>query len=330
VTFGSNVHILENRLLKVVILPDNGGKLASIKCQRTEAEFLLSGSRYERVADFGPLARFEESDCAGWDECLPTVSASGPLAGADSAPDHGDFWRFPWNVLSKNRPNEITLEANGFSRPLRFRKRISLEANELTISYEIENTGNSRVEILYASHPLFCIHAEDEIVLPSEITALTLLESRGNRIGAPGDTVSWPLHCYDGFTFDLQTVGQVTDRTAEMLYSGHLTRGVAGLYRKSSGHGLMLRFATTDLPYLGLWLCCGGWPENDHLSSRQYALAFEPTTAPRGSLSDAIRASQARALGVGEVFSFSLRLSIVGCENEMTGQQFREVCAASS
>lgn len=329
-TMGANVHILENHLLKVVILPDNGGKLASIKCQRTETEFLLRGSRYERVAAFGPLSRFEESDCAGWDECLPTVSPSRPMDGVRSIPDHGDFWRFPWNVVSMNASNELFLEAYGFSLPLRFRKRISLEANELTICYEIENTGDAQVEILYASHPLFCIDAKDQIVLPGEITSLTLLESRDNRIGAPGAKVSWPMHRREGFTFDLQTVGQLTDRTADMLYSGRLTQGFAGLYRNSSGHGLILRFDSADLPYLGLWLCYGGWPENDHLSSWQYALAFEPTTAPHGSLSEAIRASQARTLGVGEVFSFSLQLSIAGCENKITGQQFRKLCASSS
>jgi hypothetical protein len=327
-TIGANVHILENHLLKVVILPDNGGKLASIKCQRTETEFLLRGSRYERVAEFGPFARFEESDCAGWDECLPTVSASRPMGGGASIPDHGDFWRLPWNIVPTNAPNELSLEAYGFSRPLRFRKLISLEANELTICYEIENTGYAQVEILYASHPLFCIDAKDQIVLPSEITTLTLLESRGNRIGAPGDKVSWPMHRHEAFTFDLQTVGQLTDRTAEMLYSGRLTRGVAGLYRNVSRHGLLLRFDTADLPYLGLWLCYGGWPENGPLSSWQYALAFEPTTAPHGSLSDAICALQARTLGVGEVFSFSLHLSIAGCENKITSQQFQELCAS--
>ena len=327
-TMGTNVHILENHLLKVVVLPDNGGKLASISCQRTKTEFLLRGSRYERVAEFGPFAGFEESDCAGWDECLPTVSASRPMGDVASIPDHGDFWRFPWNVLSANAPNEVSLEAYGFSRPLRFRKRISLEANELTICYEIENTGDGQVEILYAPHPLFCIGAKDQIVLPTEITNLTLLESRGNRIGAPGAKISWPIHRHEGFTFDLQTVGRLTDRTADMLYSGRLTRGVAGLYRNSSGHGLILRFDTADLPYLGLWLCYGGWPENDRPSSWQYAVAFEPTSAPHGSLCDAICASQARTLGVDEVFCFSLHLSIAGCENKITGRQFQEICAS--
>ena len=327
-TMEANVRILENHLLKVVILPDNGGKLASIQCQHTQTEFLLRGSRYERVAEFGPFARFEESDCAGWDECLPTVSASRQMVGVGSVPDHGDFWRFPWNIVSTNAPNELILEAYGFSQPLRFSKRISLEANELTIDYEIENTGDASVELLYAAHPLFCIDAKDQIVLPSEITSLTLLESRGNRIGAPRDTVSWPMHRYGRVTFDLQTAGQLADRTADMLYSGRLKRGVAGLYRNLSGHGLILRFDSADLPYLGLWLCYGGWPENDRPSSWQYALAFEPTTAPHGSLSDAICASQARTLGVGEVFSFSLHLSIAGCENRITEQQFQDLCAA--
>jgi galactose mutarotase-like enzyme len=325
---GANVYILESSLLKVAILPDNGGKLASIKCQRTQTEFLLPGSLYERIAEFGPFAHFHESDCAGWDECLPTVSPCGPEGTMGAVPDHGDFWRFPWQVVSNDTSNEISLQANGFSMPLCFRKHISLKQNDLTIRYEIENTGNAPVEILYASHPLFCIDAKDTIVLPNEITDLTLLESRGNRIGSPEATVSWPIHRYEGSTFDLRTTGQMSDRTAEMLYSNRLTRGVAGLYRNLSGHGVVLRFDTAAIPYLGLWLCYGGWPDDDRSSSLQHAIALEPTTAPYGSLRDAVRASQARRVEVGEVFSFSLRLLITGCEEPMTEQQFQELCAA--
>lgn len=84
--------------LSVDLLPDNGGRVASIRCKRTGTEFLLSGSNYSAKASFTSEMQFEESDCAGMDECLPTVSISQPGSTEGSAPDHGDLWRHSWRV----------------------------------------------------------------------------------------------------------------------------------------------------------------------------------------------------------------------------------------
>jgi galactose mutarotase-like enzyme len=326
---GTDIFALENQFLKVVVLPQNGGKVASIKCTRTDTEFLLPGSQYDKVAEYGVHALFEASDCAGWDECLPTVSISGADTPGGSAPDHGDFWRIPWTLCAIPSVNEICIEAKGDSRPLSFRKQITLDSTELHIKYSITNLSAIPVGFLYASHPLFCIDPGDRIVLPNEIDSLRLIESRGLRIGKNGDRISWPIHFHDGVSFDLRRTGYATDRTAEMLYTNQLIQGSAGLYRTQLGQGVILSFDTTVLPYLGLWTSYGGWPEWSG-NSLQYAIALEPTTAPHGSLRDASRALKERILNAAETFSFSLRLAILGCENRITYAQFQEQFARTS
>ena len=307
-----------------MVLPQNGGKVASIKCIRTGTEFLLPGSQYDKVAEYGSQALFEVSDCAGWDECLPTVSLSGPDTPGGSAPDHGDFWRIPWTLCDIPSANEICIEASGNSRPLSLRKRITLNSTELHIQYSITNLSAIPLGFLYASHPLLCINPGDRILLPSEVSSLKLIESRGLRIGKNGDKVSWPIHFHNGVSFDLRRVGTATEGAAEMLYTNRLKRGSAGLYRTQIGQGLIFGFDTTALPYLGLWTSYGGWPESSVGCSPQYAIALEPTTAPHGSLYDASRTSKERTLGGAEIFSFSLRLGIFGCENRITYAQFQE------
>lgn len=297
------VYCLRSRELAVTLLPANGGKIASIKSLPVGTEFLLSGARPERVADYPLDAGFEESDCAGWDECLPSVSASGAETPGGAVPDHGDFWRLPWTVLSASA-NQLTLRADGLSRPLRFTRSFAVSEAELRIAYAVENIGNTAMPYLYAAHPLFAVDAGDRILLPREVHGLRLHDSLNARLKAP---VGWPQTEAAGSAIALDTVGAASDGTAEMLYTPRLRRGFCGLYRKRAQQGLTVSFPVEWLPYLGMWLCCGGWPE---AGEKQYAVALEPTVAPCGSLAQAIREGLAPVLDAGEVRTFLLKVQL--------------------
>src|ERR1039458_7185807 len=88
----------------VTVLPDLGGKIASIRLHGRE---LLQ-------APLAPLALrtqtlpFDASDASGWDECLPSVAACTveTSTGNSQIPDHGDLWRVIWqSVDSKTQPS---------------------------------------------------------------------------------------------------------------------------------------------------------------------------------------------------------------------------------
>jgi hypothetical protein len=85
-----------------------------------------------------------------------------------------------------------------------------------------------------------------------------------------------------------------------------------------------LRFDTAKLPYLGLWLCYGGWPD-DEMLPRQYAVAFEPTVAPWGTLSTASENHQAPVLAARDSFEFTVVLERIG-DMTLTFDQFAVRC----
>jgi len=137
--------------------------------------------------------------------------------------------------------------------------------------------------------------------------------SLGDRIGRAGEWLDWPIvnRCDEPVALD--AAGEISDETAEMLYTDRLTRGICALYRGRNHQALVIRFDTALLPYLGLWLCNGGWPEGQ-TSGKQYAMAVEPTVAPYGSLAQAIAAKAAPVLQPGNDFSFSLQMVVLGCD----------------
>jgi hypothetical protein len=97
--------------------------------------------------------------------------------------------------------------------------------------------------------------------------------------------------------------------TAEMFYTPRIQDGLCGIYREASGQVLEVSFDTSRLPYLGLWLCYGGWP-GDGDEPRQYAVALEPTTSPCNTLANAQRTNTAISLTAGETYDWEILFTV--------------------
>jgi hypothetical protein len=300
---------LRNELIAVQIVSAEGARLQSLRCVRSGLEFLLRDARTAIGAypEPGREVRFIQGAASGMDECLPTVAPC--FLDGQQIPDHGDFWQIKWTVLEASS-DRARMVADGFSRPLRFEKTVRLCGPEVWFDSCVTNIGDCDTAFLYAAHPLLAVERGDRIVLPLECRSLTLFDSRQGRLGRIGDQVSWPA----------ANLGEVAETrvdildgpeagTAEMLYTDRLQQGWCGLYRGRQKQGIAIRFDTAKLPYMGLWICCGGWPE-DAGPAPQYAFAPEPTTAPCGSLLEAIHQKAAVTLQPGGSFCFSMQLCV--------------------
>ncbi len=317
-------HLLENEFLRVRLVREEGGRVASITSKDSSLEFLLHSQPGRGRCKPGMQAAFRDGACAGIEECLPSVGACGSGTEGGPVPDHGDFWQLAWKVEGAPDESSQRLMATGFSRTLRFRKRARLRGRTLYLDYSVENTGDKPTSFLYACHPLLAVDVGDRVVLPEEVTRLSLNSSRGDRLGEAGRTIDWPL-VLPGV--DLSRVLARSAGVADMLYTARLRSGCCGLYRSSAQQGIAVRFDTAHLPYLGLWLCYGGWPE-DGPEPRQYAVALEPTTAPQGTLKEAYENGQASHLPIGGAFKWTNSFEI--SESGVTLDQFRRFVEPST
>lgn len=301
----SGRYSLQNGELSVEVLPDEGGRISSLKSLRSGMEFLTQSQRGGSYPQPGLDAEFRDGPCAGIEECLPTVGPCGPETDGGPAPDHGDFWQLRWDVTEASGTG-LRMFATGFSRTLRFSKELSLEDETLCVAYRVENVGSGAQSFLYACHPLFAVSAGDLVLLPSEVSELRLDYSRGNRLGTIGARVSWP-EAQSGMRLDV--AGRAEAGVAEMFYTGRLSQGWCGLYRAAAGQRLDVLFDAQRLPYLGVWLCYGGWPDAG-AGPRQYAVALEPTTSGCNTLAEAKRSGTAVTLKAGDTFEWEIRFRI--------------------
>jgi len=102
-----------------------------------------------------------------------------------------------------------------------------------------------------------------------------------------------------------------------MIYTHRLLAGRCGLFRCNHAQGVIVSFDPLQLPFLGVWLCFGGWPVTGP-EPKQVAVALEPTTAPCNTLSDAERAGLAVHLAPEETYAWSIKVDVTphACSNE--------------
>jgi len=292
--------VIQAGACSVTALPQFGGKISSIRLNGLE---LLQ----EPLAPIAPRTRimgFDAGDASGWDECLPSVAACGvPFNGGSAqVPDHGDLWRVPWQETDGNG-SSLKLQGACFSLPLELERELTLtqtaKGYRLNAKYRLTNTGSAPAPWSWAAHPLFAAEPGDRILLPPGVRTLLIEGSGGNRLGRSGETVSWPIAALaGGGSTNLSIVQSSHTGIGDKLFAGPLSAGEnwCALERPSAGVRIRVTFQTIENPYLGLWICYGGWP--DKPGPKQTCVAMEPATAPVDSL--ATSGPWSRSLEPGE------------------------------
>ncbi|HEY1986698.1 MAG TPA: hypothetical protein VGG85_14880 [Terracidiphilus sp.] len=313
--------LIQNGECSITVHPLLGGKISSISIRGRE---LLQ-------APLAPLdvrtrtMTFDEADASGWDECLPSVAGAcvtTPDRQVHSIPDHGDLWRVAWENLEE--PQEklrtdgltadakaVTLRAECFSLPLVLVRSLALSEKDrswhLSLHYKLTNIGATHVPWAWSAHPLFAVEAGDRIVLPDSIHTLRLEGSGGGRLGTSGSPVNWPMATLaDGGKSDLSVALKADSGVGDKLAAGpvHKDENWCVLERASVGIRIRVRFDAAATPYLGLWICYGGWP--DRPGPKQTCVAIEPATAPVDSLAQI--GPWSRTLGPGESSEWTMHV----------------------
>jgi galactose mutarotase-like enzyme len=294
----------------VTILPRFGGKVSSI---------LVKGHELLQIplAPYAPRTRtmsFDQGDASGWDECLPSVAGctvqtvNGPV----EVPDHGDLWRVEWTVLACAN-GVLTMRGECFSLPLSLLRTVALTQTDkgyrIHANYKVTNTGDKQTPWGWSAHPGYSSEAGDRIILPGSIHTLRLEGSGGGRLGKGGDPVAWPIaKLVTGGETNLSIATPPETGTGDKLFAGPLAAAEnwCALERPSAGVRLRIGFNPAATPYLGLWICNGGWPDRPGI--KQHCVALEPTTAPVDSLG--ISGPWSRTLDPGASFVWPMTVDL--------------------
>ncbi len=298
---------MQNESIRAVILPELGGKIGSLVNLKTGREFLLQPfDRPYRPARYADS--FVAYDISGFDECLPTIAAcsypSEPFSGA-KLPDHGEVWSLPWKY--EMRDEELVLEVDGIALPYSLRRTARLSGAALELDYEITNRSEHGFNYLWSAHPALTVEPGTEIVLPPGVQEVSVDFSVGNRLPI-GAVVAWPdAAASNGSTVKLNFLSGREARTADKLFTPRLSEGYCGLRFPSTNESIFFRFEPEAVPFVGLWICQGGFPLD---RPAQFTVALEPCSGRPDSLARAIANKQCPELEPHGSHSWSMRLEL--------------------
>lgn len=305
--------VLNNGLVRLTVVPELGGKIVSLIRLPSECEYLLQPADSERAyrrRSFGD--KFEDYDPSGFDECVPTVAEcwypEKPFL-TSQLPDHGDVWCLP--ASADVMGDQITLTTPLRSLPLRFMKKVRLRGNTIRLDYEAMNMSQSTVKFLWSAHPLLRVEPGAEIILPGGVKELEVGWSKDERLGKGGDRCTWPNAIESsGQMVEINRVVSLTAGTAEKLFTPRLSQGACGMFQTRENESIVFRFDPKLVPYVGLWVCQGGWPTSR--TSKQFTVAIEPCSGRPDFLAEAIRRNECAALGAHRTMRWWMEIEVSG------------------
>jgi len=289
---------MQNRHVRVSILPAAGGKIAEIIDRRSGRNWLWRNPHIPfrsavYGADYG-----RELDSGGWDEVLLSIAPvdlqlrEGP---ARRIPDHGDVVGQQWSVAdaSVNDAGDAVCEMAVSGRALRyeFRRTIRLRTDSscLEMRYSLTNEEAFAWPWYWGAHAMLAGQHDLQIELPAQ-QQFRIDELAKEIEGAEGHNLEWPHYpLQDGDSFDLSRCfdEQTAPRAfADKIFVRSPEQGVVSVANAGTSERLAIRYDPRQLPWLGLWINNGGWSGCD--SEPYFNLGLEPTTAAFDSVSHAI------------------------------------------
>ena len=188
---GLRTVVLENDLLRVMVLPEAGARIWQITYKPLNADLLWNNPNLQPAPH--PLGTaYDDNWSGGWDDLFPNDEA-GSLAGLE-VPDHGELWTGDWSAAPHQTAEAVGLDLSYRTPITHFLAERSLRVSEhspvLEVNYRLTNQSSQTLPFLWKLHPAFAVSPHHRIDFPRMI-AIREPEFPGTLESAPS-TFDWP------------------------------------------------------------------------------------------------------------------------------------------
>lgn len=319
---GMRTLILENELLRVVVLVDRGSDIIEFRYKPMDLDYLyhMPGSVRNPATNM-PSAYsnkpFIDFYTGGWNEILPNGGPFVTYQGAELG-QHGEVSLLPWDyAIIENIPERVVVKlwVRPIRTPLFLEKILTFESGKAILNIEEHLTNEAGVPfpVMWGQHIAFgneFLFEGGRIDTPAKKfivhEAMPGYEPRRFRPGSEG---VWPMAIApDGEKVDasqIQAEGAL--KAQEMAYITELDEGWYALTNPVRKVGFALRFDPHLYRYIWYWQQQGGAAAESPWWGRTHTTALEPWTSyPTNGLNEAISNGTALVLQPGQTIKTSL------------------------
>lgn len=280
--------------LSLVYLPDNGGKLISIK-DNSGREWMAQDENPHyipvRLGD-----SYVESEVSGADEMFPTIDPCD--CGGYEYPCHGEVCRVSHSYAFSDKG--VVMEYASAEVGYKYKKTISeTESGGVRAEYLIENLRDDELPCLWALHAMFAAVPGGRVFagIGDDETVEIMFDETG-RLGKSGDLLKLDAKSLVSSEF-------VPGGEAYKYYlTNKLREGYCGYFDDAAGAGIKLSYDAEKLPYLGVWMNNGGF-------KNMYNAAVEPCNIPYDSPVEAGKRGMKFSIPPKGNFSFKIDVEFI-------------------
>jgi hypothetical protein len=303
--------VLENDVLRVVVLPGKGGEIWELRHLPSDAQLLWHAPWPLRPGpDVAPGSHFDDWYAGGWQDLLPNGDTACEVDGVSHG-FHGESWALPWSCAANDGGLELSVSLT--TLPLRVAKTLSLDGATLRIEERVENTSAQEVSFAWGHHPALggdLLDAGCVVDLPGGIVETPAEPVDVTSRLAPGAMSVWPFAAgRNGERVDLREVRAPTAGTHDVALVTELTDGWCAVRNPHRRLGLVLTFPRDVFRWLWIWQAFGGATAAP-FDERVYTLALEPWTSPP-SLAAAVARGEAAALAAGASLEATVEATVL-------------------
>ncbi len=313
---GMRAVILENEMLRVVVLVDKGSDIVEFRYKPLDLDFLLQmpgGIRNpNRGLPSAPSdAPFLDYYSGGWNEILPNGGPYVNYKGAGLG-QHGDISLIPWDYAIAADGAEtvaVRLWVRSLRTPLFLEKTLSLDAGRAVLNIEerLVNEGGETVDLMWGHHIAFGRpFLDDETLIDTPARRILVHEAMDGyepRRFQPGAQGEWPhVAAPGGSTADASVVPPFGAIEAqEMAYVTDFQEGWFAITNPTRQIGFGLNFDANLFRYTWYWQQLGNVAKGYPWWGRTHTAALEPWTSyPTKGLNEAVANGTAYQLQPGQ------------------------------
>lgn len=280
---GLRALILENRALRVTVLPEVGGRIWSIIDKVRDCELLWQNPRVApRRLPFGAV--YDDVWCGGWEELFPNDAPA--LLGGERYPDHGETWSIAWGWRQDR--DDLVLSCAAPISGTMHEKRLSLHRDGLAVAYRIENPGATELPFLFKVHAALAIAPASRLHYPAGMAVELEPEFPGTLESAAAILAA--------------QVPDPNKRELHFFYGHGYSAGRFGIH-DPSGASTTIEFDAKLLPSFWIFASYRGWRNHS-------VLVAEPATCHPMRMEKAIERNLAPVLAPGETFETVVTLRV--------------------
>ena len=273
--------LLENETLSAVIIPNPGGKLASLVNKKSGREYFVQRpDPHYKTRPYSGV--FVEAECSGFDDMFPTIDEAHSEDAAwrgTLMPDHGEVWSLPWTA--EDCGDGVRLTTHGVRFPYKLEKKVSLLPDGLRYDYALTNNAPIDFDYLWAGHLMINLDEKTCVSLPDDCRKAVTVLSNGSR--AFGDVQTWPDFLdRENRPYRADVIRPKESGAFEKFYFMEKLKQGSCRLDYPNGDNLTVRFTTETVPYLGLLVNEDGWDGLYNIIIEPCSVGFDrPDTAKR-------------------------------------------------